>query len=71
MADELKIKVNGREWPVSASPDTPLLYVLATSCGCTARASAAAWRNAFLLVLADGVEIRSCSPRSPMSPASR
>ena len=29
MADELKIKVNGRTWPVEASPDTPLLYVLA------------------------------------------
>src|SRR5262249_24557278 len=29
MADELKIKVNGRTWPVAASPDTPLLYVLA------------------------------------------
>ena len=28
MADELKIKVNGRDWPVAASPDTPLLYVL-------------------------------------------
>jgi aerobic-type carbon monoxide dehydrogenase small subunit (CoxS/CutS family) len=28
MADDLKIKVNGRTWPVSASPDTPLLYVL-------------------------------------------
>ena len=29
MADEIKIKVNGRTWPVAASPDTPLLYVLA------------------------------------------
>jgi len=29
MADELKIKVNGRTWPVEASADTPLLYVLA------------------------------------------
>ena len=28
MADDLKIKVNGRVWPVSASPETPLLYVL-------------------------------------------
>ena len=28
MADGLKIKVNRREWPVAASPDTPLLYVL-------------------------------------------
>src|SRR6266487_1330968 len=29
MADELKIKVNGKTWPVAASPDMPLLYVLA------------------------------------------
>src|SRR6266852_1987476 len=28
MADDLKIKVNGKAWPVAASPDTPLLYVL-------------------------------------------
>ena len=28
MADDLKIKVNGKTWPVAASPDTPLLYVL-------------------------------------------
>ena len=28
MADDLKIKVNGRDVPVSASSDTPLLYVL-------------------------------------------
>ena len=25
---ELSINVNGRMWPVSAPPDTPLLYVL-------------------------------------------
>jgi len=61
MADELKIKVNGREWPVSASPDTPLLYVLANElrlhgprfgCGLAQCGSCS--------VLADGVEIRSC-----------
>ena len=28
MADDLKIKVNGKTWQVAASPDTPLLYVL-------------------------------------------
>ena len=28
MADDLKIKVNGREVSVEATPDTPLLYVL-------------------------------------------
>jgi aerobic-type carbon monoxide dehydrogenase small subunit (CoxS/CutS family) len=60
MAD-LKIKVNGREVPVSASPDTPLLYVLTNEmrlqgprfgCGLAQCGSCS--------VLADGVEIRSC-----------
>jgi aerobic-type carbon monoxide dehydrogenase small subunit (CoxS/CutS family) len=61
MADDLKIKVNGREWPVSASGDTPLLYVLMNElrlqgprfgCGLAQCGSCS--------VLADGVEIRSC-----------
>jgi aerobic-type carbon monoxide dehydrogenase small subunit (CoxS/CutS family) len=61
MADDLKIKVNGRDWPVSASPDTPLLYVLSNElrlkgprfgCGLAQCGSCS--------VLADGVEIRSC-----------
>jgi aerobic-type carbon monoxide dehydrogenase small subunit (CoxS/CutS family) len=61
MADELSIKVNGRAWPVSASPDTPLLYVLSNElrlhgpkfgCGLAKCGSCS--------VLADGVEIRSC-----------
>ena len=61
MADELKIKVNGRTWPVEASPDTPLLYVLANElelkgprfgCGLAQCGSCS--------VLADGKEIRSC-----------
>src|SRR5712664_211050 len=61
MADELKIKVNGRLWPVSASPDTPLLYVLTNElrlqgprfgCGLAQCGSCS--------VLADAVEIRSC-----------
>ena len=61
MADELSIKVNGRAWPVAASPDTPLLYVLSNElalhgpkfgCG-LAQCGACS-------VLADGVEIRSC-----------
>jgi len=61
MADDLKIKVNGREWPVSADPDTPLLYVLTNElelkgprfgCGLAQCGSCS--------VLADGVEIRSC-----------
>jgi len=61
MTDDLKIKVNGRLWPVSASPDTPLLYVLTNElelrgprfgCGLAQCGSCS--------VLADGVEIRSC-----------
>ena len=61
MADELKIKVNGRTWSVEASPDTPLLYVLTNElelrgprfgCGLAQCGSCS--------VLADGVEIRSC-----------
>ena len=60
MAD-LSIKVNGRMWPVSAAPDTPLLYVLTNElelrgprfgCGLAQCGSCS--------VLADGVEIRSC-----------
>lgn len=61
MANELQLRVNGRMWTVTASPDTPLLYVLTddlalkgprfgcglAQCGCCS-------------VLADGVEIRSC-----------
>src|ERR1700758_1576450 len=61
MADELKIKVNGKTWPVEASADTPLLYVLTNElelrgprfgCGLAQCGSCS--------VLADGVEIRSC-----------
>jgi aerobic-type carbon monoxide dehydrogenase small subunit (CoxS/CutS family) len=61
MADDLKLKVNGKTWPVSASPDTPLLYVLMNElqlrgprfgCGLAQCGSCS--------VLADGVEIRSC-----------
>jgi aerobic-type carbon monoxide dehydrogenase small subunit (CoxS/CutS family) len=61
MADHLNITVNGRVWPVSASPDTPLLYVLTNElelrgprfgCGLAQCGSCS--------VLADGVEIRSC-----------
>jgi aerobic-type carbon monoxide dehydrogenase small subunit (CoxS/CutS family) len=61
MADDLKITVNGRAWPLSASPDTPLLYVLTNElqlrgprfgCGLAQCGSCS--------VLADGVEIRSC-----------
>lgn len=61
MAEPLSIKVNGREVPVNATPDTPLLYVLTNElelhgprfgCGLAQCGSCS--------VLADGVEIRSC-----------
>jgi aerobic-type carbon monoxide dehydrogenase small subunit (CoxS/CutS family) len=61
MADPISIKVNGRDRPVAASPDTPLLYVLTDElelhgprfgCGLAQCGSCS--------VLADGVEIRSC-----------
>jgi aerobic-type carbon monoxide dehydrogenase small subunit (CoxS/CutS family) len=61
MADDLRIKVNGREVSVRASADTPLLYVLMNElrlkgprfgCGLAQCGSCS--------VLADGVEIRSC-----------
>jgi aerobic-type carbon monoxide dehydrogenase small subunit (CoxS/CutS family) len=61
MADDLKIKVNGRDVAVEAAPDTPLLYVLTNElrlqgprfgCGLAQCGSCS--------VLLDGVEIRSC-----------
>ena len=60
MAD-LKVKVNGNDYPVKASPDTPLLYVLMNElslrgprfgCGLAQCGSCS--------VLIDGVETRSC-----------
>ncbi len=61
MATELKIRVNVMSWTVDASPDTPLLYVLANElrlqgprfgCGLAQCGSCS--------VLVDGVETRSC-----------
>ena len=61
MADGLSIKVNERLWPVAATPDTPLLYVLSNElllqgprfgCGLAQCGSCS--------VLVDGVETRSC-----------
>jgi aerobic-type carbon monoxide dehydrogenase small subunit (CoxS/CutS family) len=61
MAGELKIRVNEREWGVSATPDTPLLYVLSNElmlqgprfgCGLAQCGSCS--------VLVNGVEKRSC-----------
>jgi len=61
MARELKIKVNERSFSVSATPDTPLLYVLSNElmlqgprfgCGLAQCGSCS--------VLVNGVETRSC-----------
>jgi len=61
MASELKIRVNDRQWSITSSPDTPLLYVLADElelngprfgCGLAQCGSCS--------VLVDGVERRSC-----------
>jgi len=61
MADDLKIKVNGREVPVGASPDTPLLYVLTNELKLTGpRFGCGLAQCGSCSVLADGVEIRSC-----------
>ena len=61
MADDIKIKVNGRAWPVTASPDTPLLYVLTNELGLLGpRFGCGLAQCGSCSVLADGVEIRSC-----------
>ena len=61
MANQLKIRVNERQFTISASPDTPLLYVLANElllqgprfgCGLAQCGSCS--------VLVNGVETRSC-----------
>jgi nicotinate dehydrogenase subunit A len=61
MANDLSINVNGRSYPVEASPDTRLLYVLSNGlslrgprfgCGLAQCVSCS--------VLLDGVEVRSC-----------
>jgi aerobic-type carbon monoxide dehydrogenase small subunit (CoxS/CutS family) len=61
MASKLKIRVNEREWEVTAAPDTPLLYVLSDElqlqgprfgCGLAQCGSCS--------VLVNGVEMRSC-----------
>jgi aerobic-type carbon monoxide dehydrogenase small subunit (CoxS/CutS family) len=61
MADPLSIKVNGRDQPVSASDDTPLLYVLTNELGLHGpRFGCGLAQCGSCSVLADGVEIRSC-----------
>ena len=61
MANEIKIRVNQKQWTVTAAPDTPLLYVLSNElrlqgprfgCGLAQCGSCS--------VLVNGVETRSC-----------
>src|ERR1700720_1153743 len=62
MPDGLNIKVNGKMWPVTAAPDTPLLYVLANELGLQGpRFGCGLAQCGSCSVLLDGVEIRSCS----------
>ncbi len=61
MANDLTIKVNGRMYSVDASPDTPLLYVLAGNLGLRGpRFGCGLAQCGSCSVLLDGVEIRSC-----------
>ena len=61
MAEELKIRVNEGLSSVSASRDTPLLYVLSNELGLKGpRFGCGLAQCGSCSVLADGVEIRSC-----------
>ena len=61
MANDLTIKVNGRTYPLDASPDTPLLYVLAGDLGLHGpRFGCGLAQCGSCSVLLDGVEVRSC-----------
>lgn len=61
MADGLKLNVNGSEATVSASPDTPLLYVLMNDLGLRGpRFGCGLAQCGSCSVLVDGVEMRSC-----------
>lgn len=61
MADEIAIEVNARKSTVSATPDTPLLYVLANDLGLLGpRFGCGLGQCGACSVLVDGVEMRSC-----------
>jgi aerobic-type carbon monoxide dehydrogenase small subunit (CoxS/CutS family) len=61
MADELRIRVNDRLTDVSASRDTPLLYVLMNELGLKGpRFGCGLAQCGSCSVLVDGVETRSC-----------
>jgi aerobic-type carbon monoxide dehydrogenase small subunit (CoxS/CutS family) len=61
MPEDLKLRVNERMMTVAADPDTPLLHVLASELGLQGpRFCCGLAQCGSCLVLADGVEIRSC-----------
>jgi aerobic-type carbon monoxide dehydrogenase small subunit (CoxS/CutS family) len=61
MAERLRIRVNGRQHDVAATPDTPLLYVLGDELDLTGpRFGCGLAQCGSCSVLADNVEIRSC-----------
>jgi aerobic-type carbon monoxide dehydrogenase small subunit (CoxS/CutS family) len=69
MADEIRLRVNEKEEIVTASPDTPLLYVLTDDLGLHGpRFGCGLGQCGCCSVLMDGVEIRSCiTPVSRMA----
>src|SRR5271163_1394381 len=68
MADELALSVNGDQHSVSASPDTPLLYVLRNELKLSGpRLGCGVAQCGACAVLVDGEEVRSCI--SPVSSA--
>ena len=61
MAQDLTIRVNEEDWQISASPDTPLLYVLMNELELTGpRFGCGLAQCGSCSILVDGVEIRSC-----------
>jgi isoquinoline 1-oxidoreductase subunit alpha len=68
MADELALSVNGDQHSVSASPDTPLLYVLRNELKLSGpRLGCGMAQCGACAVLLDGQEVRSCI--APLSSA--
>src|ERR1700747_2472883 len=61
MASELKIKVNEKNWTVSSTPDTPLLFVLSNELNLQGpRFGCGLGQCGSCSVLVNGVETRSC-----------
>jgi aerobic-type carbon monoxide dehydrogenase small subunit (CoxS/CutS family) len=66
MANQIKIRVNERVWPVESAPDTPLLYVLSNELNLQGpRFGCGLGQCGSCSVLVNGVETRSC--RTPVA----